>query len=55
MKPVAEIGFMPKALSIKQSPMNIIGHLVQTTKKFIQDGPIRQEIIRNGANWFING
>ena len=51
VKPLVEIGFMPKALSIHPEPYR---HDFPRGRSatFIRDGPIRRRIIRSGRNLF---
>jgi beta-xylosidase len=48
MKPLAQIGFMPEALSTNPQPYNITGNRVISTAIFSQAGHIHQRIIKNG-------
>ena len=50
MKPLAQIGFMPEALSSKPQPYKHSWRPGAPIKKLLQDGLIRQMIITNGEN-----
>ena len=54
MKPLAQIGFMPEALSTHPEPYQHDWKpgIINT---FLPAGPIHQKIITNGVNWCTNG
>ena len=55
MKPLAQIGFMPEALSTNPEPYQHHWKPGDPYTDILQAGHIRQKIIKNGQNWFING
>ena len=55
MKPLAQIGFMPKALSSKPERTGIIGIPEHLTMIFTRVGPILQRIMKNTENLSTNG
>ena len=55
VRPYAQIGFMPEALSSSRSPISIAGEWARRTKRSTRAGRTLRTITTNGANSFISG